>query len=188
MTSASQLKIGSILQDGNDFLKVVSFEFAGTAQSGRTVKLKLKSLMKGNLFDAAYKADQLVKEADLSTSSMEYLYEDGDNLVMMDQHSFEQVMISMSSIGNAKPFLQPNMKLQVKFFEGKPVHVVFPVSVELEVMQAPPSVRSGGDSNFKEVELENGIKVLAPQFIRVGDKIVVEVETGRYMDRVKKEK
>ncbi len=187
MIQATQLKPGSILQKGADFFKVVSTEFAGTAQTGRTVKLKAKNLVKGNVVDMAYKADELVQEADLVTVNMEYLYEDGDDLVFMDQASYEQITVPANRLGNAKVFLQPNMEFRVQMNEGRPLQVLLPESVEMRVTQVPPSIGQGG-SNFKEAELENGVKVLVPQFIKEGDKIVVEVETGRYMDRVKKEK
>jgi elongation factor P len=187
MIPAGQIKVGMVLHEGPDFLKVVSFEFAGTAQSGRTVKLKLRSLTKGNLIDAAYKAEQMVKEADLTTTGAEFLYEDGENLVLMDENTFEQLYVSARSIGGAKQFLSPNMKLQVQLYEGRPIQVIFPETAELKVTQAPAGIHQT-DSTGKEVELENGMKILAPQFIREGDTVIVNVETGRYVERVKKEK
>jgi elongation factor P len=187
MIPAGQLKVGMVLHEGADFQKVVSFEFAGTAQSGRTVKLKLRSLTKGNLADAAYKADQMVREADLTASPMEFLYDDGENLVFMDEKTFEQVMIPASRLGNAKTYLKPNMKFQVQMHEGRPIQVLMPPKVEMKVVQAAPGIHQG-DATFKEVELENGMKILAPQFIKEGDMVIIEVETDRYIDRVKKEK
>jgi len=187
MIRASELKAGTVLKKGNDFLKVVSIDFTGAAKSERSLRVKLKNLLKGNVVDAHYKADDPLEEADLTTTNMEFLYEDGDNLVFMDQESFEQVTIPLKQIGNAKAFLKENMQVPVQLYEGNPVHVLFPSSVEMEVTQAAPGT-SQTDSTFKEVEIENGMKIKAPQFIKQGDRIHVDVETGRYLDRVKKAK
>lgn len=187
MITASELKVGTVLHQGNDFLKVVSIDFTGAAKAERSLKVKLKNLLKGNLIDAHYKASDQLEEADLTSSEMEYLYEDGDNLVFMDQTSFEQVSIPASQIGEAKAFLKENMVVPVQMYESKPIQVMFPKSVVVEVTFAPPG-SSEHDSTYKEIELDNGMKILGPQFIKQGDKIHVDVETGKYLDRVKKEK
>jgi len=187
MIQATQLKPGIVLQKGTEFLKVVTSEFTGTAQSGRTVKLRLKNLVKGNLVDMSFKADEMVQEADLTTDPMEYLYEDGTDLVFMNQKSYEQVSIPASRIAHVRPFLQPNMEVRVQMHNGQPIQVIFPETVIMKVAHTPQGT-SQNDSNFKEAELENGMQVLVPQFVKAGDSIVVEVETVKYVDRVKKEK
>jgi len=188
MIKASEIKVGTVLHQGSDFLKVVAIDFAGAAKNERSLKVKLKNLLKGNLLDAHYKADDPLDEADLTSVTMEFLYEDGENLVFMDQTSFEQVSIPVSQIGNGKAFLKPNMEVPVQMYEGRPIQVLFPKSVMVEVTQAPPGVGGDNDSTYKEVELENGLKILAPQFIKEGDKLYIDVESGKYLERVKKEK
>jgi elongation factor P len=81
--------------------------------------------------------------------------------------------------------LKENDEIKIEFYEGKPVNVIFPQHVRLKAVQAPQGIRDGADSTYKEVELENGMKVLAPQFIKEGDILVIDVETGKYYDRVK---
>lgn len=187
MIKASELKIGTVLHEGDNFLKVVSIDFTGAAKAERSLKVKLRNLIKGNIIDAHYKSDDSLNEADLITDTMEFLYEDGDDLVFMDQKSYEQVSIPSVQIGNAKAFLKPNMEVDVQLYESKPIHVLFPKTVVMEVVQAPPGT-GDVDSTYKEVELENGMKMLGPQFLKQGDKVHVSVESGKYLDRLKKEK
>ena len=79
-----------------------------------------------------------------------------------------------------------NDEIQIEFYQGNPVNIVFPKTVTLKISQAPPGIHEGTDSTYKQATLENGMTLLVPQFIKEGDLVQVEVETGKYLDRIKK--
>jgi elongation factor P len=104
----------------------------------------------------------------------------------MDINSYDQLSIPTTIIGTIGQYFKENAQIQVEFYNGNPINVIFPKYVELAVASAPPGVHGGTDSTYKEAVLENGMKILVPQFIKEGDALKVDTETGKYIDRVKK--
>lgn len=115
-----------------------------------------------------------------------YSYTDGDNLVLMDGESFEQVMIPTDILGDMAPFLQDNMKVTVDLVEGDPVAIHLPVTVTLEIVEADPVTKGQtASSSYKPARLSNGVKTLVPPFIEAGERIVVRTEDASYVERAK---
>lgn len=168
--------------------QVIERSITGTGKVGKTVHFKLKSVEDGNMLERRFRAEEKVDRVETEQHPMEYLYRDGDNFVFMDQETFEQFSLSSSIVGHAAPFMRENTKIDVLFYENKPLHVDFPKTVEMHVTNAPPPASGGQDSTWKEVEIENGLKLLAPQFIKEGDKIRIDVEQRKYVERIQDEK
>jgi elongation factor P len=138
------------------------------------------------------KKDQRWRTADtverLTTEDKEYTYsyEDGGNLVLMDPETFEQTLVPQDILGDRLPFLQENMKVNVKLIEGEPVSMDLPETVTLEIMEADPVVKGQtASSSYKPALLSNGVKVMVPPFITAGEKIVVKTADGTYYERAK---
>jgi elongation factor P len=104
----------------------------------------------------------------------------------MNPETFEQIALPTEAIGDYEKFLQPNMRIPVEFYEGNPINIVFPEAVELTVVTAPPGLHEHETSTFKTVTLENGMEVLAPQFIKEGDILRIETATAKYLERVRR--
>jgi elongation factor P len=115
-----------------------------------------------------------------------YSYEDGENLVLMDPETFEQTVVPKDILGERLPYLQENMKVNVKLIEGEPVSMDLPETVTLEIVEADPVVKGQtASSSYKPALLSNGVKVMVPPFITAGEKIVVKTADGTYYERAK---
>jgi elongation factor P len=160
---------------------------SGSGQFGGSVYIKGKNLRNGHVKEWRARPEEKWKEVELTRKEMEYLYSEGESLYFMDPETYDQVSLPKIVIGEKERFLKPNMRIPVELHEGTPVYLVFPEVVDLRVVSAPPGVKEGQGSTYKTVILENGMEILAPQFIKEGDLVRVEVETGKYRERVKEE-
>jgi len=158
---------------------------AGAGQAGGIVKAKLRNVASGRLWETHLRPDVRVESLDLERRTLDFLYSDQDNCTFMHPETFEQVEVPRAAVGPGEQFLQPGMKLPVEFFEGKPINVVFPATVELRVADTAPAIHSQQDNTWKEATLENGVVVMVPLFIDRNELVRVEVQTGRYVERVR---
>jgi elongation factor P len=115
---------------------------------------------------------------------MQYLYQDGDSYVFMDQENYEQINLSADFLESQSGFLMPEMKVQVNFYNGRPIGIQLPPSVILTVSDTEPGIKNSTATNsFKPATMETGVTVQVPPFINTGDKIKVDTNEGKYMER-----
>lgn len=187
MALASELRPGTTVRIEGDLFRVLdAVRHTGSAQQKGLVYLKLRNLRTGALVERRLRPEEEVQEVDLERRPMEYLYTDGEAFYFMDLESYDQVSIPAAMIGELEVFLQPNQRVPVEFYEGNPVAVVFPETVDLRVVSTAPPIRDKESHVYKPAILENGLEVLVPQFIGEGDIIRVNVYTREYIDRVEK--
>lgn len=184
MLEATEIRVGNILKIGGKLCKVLAQEIRGTGKFGKTVHLKLKGLEDGHIMEKGIRAEDKVEDVDAQRVKMQYSYKENDRLVFMNMETYEQFPIAAKAVGKQASFLKENLEIDVFFAEGRAISIDFPKTAELRVVSAPPPTKGGGDSTYKEVELENGLKVLVPQFVKEGEKIRLNVEDLSYMDRV----
>lgn len=184
---ATNITKGTILKLDGKLVRVLEREMCGTAQAGKSIHIRAVRIDDNVQVERRFRAEEKVERAEVERHNMEYLYQDGTAFVFMDSQTFEQFSIPKQVVGLVAPFLKENAKIEVDFSEAKPVNIVFPSTVEVGVVSAPTGVR-GGDSSMKEVVLENGVTILAPQFIKQGDRVRIDVSTQKYVDRVKEDK
>ena len=188
MIEASELRAGTAVKLNGEIYSVVSAEYhAGGGQFGGMVFVKVKGLQTKHVKELRFHPDDKLEDVELEHKEMEYLYADGAEFYFMNPDTFEQISLPKEAIGPYERFLQPNMRVPVELFEGTPIRLVFPEAVELKVVSAPPGLREHETATYKSVVLENGLEVLAPQFIKEGDIVKVEVATGKYLGRVRRE-
>jgi elongation factor P len=124
---------------------------------------------------------------DVFEREMQFLYSDGDAFHFMDTKSFEQIEIPKDLIGDRVVYLQPDMLINVSFYEADPITIRLPQSMEFEVTEADPEIRGAtASASKKNATLSNGLSVQVPQFVHVGDRVRVNTDTGEYLERVKK--
>ncbi len=186
MISSNEFRPGVIIQlDGNLFA-VVETHHHKRAQRQAFVRAKLRNLRTGAVLERNFASDDRVPQVYLDRKPMQYLYRHGDDYVVMDQSTFEQLSLSGALLGDAAHYLKENTDVTVVFYEGGPIAVELPNAVELEVVETAPGVRgdtvSGGS---KPARLETGVSVQVPLFVSVGDRIRVDTRTGAYLERVK---
>lgn len=184
MIPVSEIRNGMVLRAEEHLMKVLSFEMHGAAKASRVVHAKLRLIATGVVVDRRFRADEKVDDVPLESTRMEYLYKDGTNYVFMNLTTYEEVTIAEEIIGPPAKYLKPNTEITVEYCDGKPANTVLPRLAEVRVATTAPGISGQADSTFKEAVLENGLQIMVPQFIREGDTVKVEVETGRYVDRV----
>lgn len=181
-----------------DFRKGLKIEFEGApyvivdflhvkpGKGGAFVRTKIKNLVTGRVLDQTFRSGERVKRPDLMEREMQYLYREGDDFYLMDNETFEQIVLTAEQMGEAALFLTDNLNVKVLFFNKNPVAVELPTFVELKVTQTEPGVRgdtaSGGS---KPATLESGAVIQVPLFINEGDRVKVDTRTGTYIERVK---
>lgn len=182
--AAGDLRNGTVVIMGGAPYRVLSFEMKGTAQANRIIHAKLERISDHTHVERTFKVNETLEAVEADRHPMVFLYRDGDTLHFMDSQTYEQVELPVSSAGPGVDFLQEDSEVQVELLDGRPVAVQLPRTVRLRVASAPPGVKEADSNTMKTVRLENGMEILAPQFIKDGDLIEVEVATGRYHDRV----
>lgn len=189
MILASELKAGMAVRIEGQIYKVLEAEFkAGAGQAGGVVKTKLRNVASGRIWEPHFRPDERLEQLELQRETMEFLYSDADKCYLMNPETFEQVEIPRAILGPAASYLKPEMKLPVEFFDGRPISIVFPSIVDVRVAQTAPPVHSQQDNTWKEAILKNGLQIMVPLFIAPDEIVRVEVETGRYLERVRSER
>lgn len=184
---ASELRPGMAIRLERRLYRVLESRFhAGGGQMKGAVHARLQSLRTGALTERRFRPEERCDEIELSRREMEYLYDDGDQCVFMHPVTFEQVLLSRESLGSFSRFVRPGQRLELQFLDETPVGVMPPQTADLRVQRTAEPLHTTQDTNvFKGAVLENGMEVLVPQFVRQGDLVRIEVETLKYLDRVR---
>lgn len=184
MLDATNIRVGNVIRIDGKLCKTISQEIRGTGKFGKTVHLKLKSLEDGHIHEKSIRAEDKVENVDVHRVKMQYLYRENNQFVFMNTETYEQFPIPDKSVGKQEVFLKENSEIDVFFAGDSPITIDFPKIAELEVANTSAPVKGGSDTTYKEAELENGLKILVPQFIKVGEKVRINVDDLTYVDRV----
>ncbi len=184
MIKATQLKRGMTIKMDNELYKVFYLMHVTPGKGRGMVQTKLKNLKSGVIIDHRFRSEDFIERAILDEKEMEYLYSDGTNYYFMNTSTYEQVHISEEMLGDAIQFLVPNTKLQVEFYEGEPIGIELPQSVDLKVIETTPGIKGATASQQKKpATLETGLKIQVPSFIEEGEVVRVSTEDGTYIER-----
>lgn len=186
ISTLNDIKKGlNVLHEGEPYT-VMEANFVRMQQRKPVMQTKLKNLLNGKVAQINYHPGDRVEEADLMRKKVDYLYNDGTNYFFMTQDDFEQFSIDKETIGDKTGYLKEGDKVDALYFNGNPVSISLQPKVELKVVSAPDAVR--GDSAqgkvTKTVELETGISIQVPLFVKEGDMIRINSESGEYVERV----
>jgi elongation factor P len=150
------------------------------------IQTKLRNIRTGASFEHRFRSADTIERASMEQHEMEYLYSDGSHHHFMNTENYEQTALSEDDLGDAAPWLMPGMKIQAEFYEGSPIGIDLPPSMEFTVTQTEPTLKSATVSNVnKPATLENGVTITVPPFINEGDRIRVDPTEGRYIERAK---
>ena len=186
MIKATDIRRGMVItMDGTNFV-VVDFAHHTPGNLRAMVQTKLRNMNSGALIDKRLRAVDQVEVPYVETKQFEYLYSAGDEHVFMDTETFDQLSFSPEILGTAMQYLKPNSKVSVTYVGSKAVSVDVPASIDLVVIETPPSLKGATATNqYKEATLETGLKVQVPPFVGPGEKIRIDTRTGEYVERVK---
>jgi elongation factor P len=178
-------RIGSIIEiEGHPYI-ILESQHARTAQRRAFVRTKLKNLISGVTMEKTFNAGDQVKEADVERAKANYLYQDDNNVYLMNISNYEQLGLNKSILVGKEKYLKDGQEVIIILFNQNPINIELPKKVELKVTDAPPGVRGDSATNImKQVTLETGLKVNAPLFIKENDVLRINTETGEYVERV----
>ena len=185
MIDVNELRKGVTFELEGGLFKVLEYSHNKTGRGNASIKIKARNLMTGANIDKTFQSGDRVQDARLDFHNVQYLYTDSDFYHFMDNETFEQPAIKAEVLGEQAQFLKPGMEVKLTFYNGQPLDVELPTSVDLEVMEAEVAVRGDTATGVsKKVRTETGLEVQCPNFVKVGDIIRVDTRTGEYVTRV----
>lgn len=185
MGNTQDIKKGVVILFKNEPHLIVEFEHIMPGKGGAFVRTRLKNLQSGKVLENTFKVGEKVDLVDLDKRRVQYLYASGDKFAFMDNATYEQFEVGTDVMAGFEKFLKEGMEVVLLFSDGSPITCDFPKKVSLKVTEAEPGVKGDTASGrvTKEVTLENGLKIRAPLFIKEGDVLVINTETGEYVER-----
>ena len=184
VVSTNQFRNGMHIELEGQTWRIVEFQHVKPGKGGAFVRTKLKGLDSGAVVDRTFRAGEKFSRVRTETKDMQYLYDAGDEVVFMDQDTYEQTALPHSVVEDALEFMQPSSSIQMLLVNGQPSGVQLPASVELAVTETEPGVKGDTVSNVtKPATLETGGVVQVPLFVNVGDRLKVDPRERRYISR-----
>lgn len=185
MISVTELRKGRIIKLENDLFSVVDYAHHKPGKGKAYVKTKLRNLDKGSVIDKTFYASDTVEEVFVERKPAQYLYQDGENYVIMDLESYDQIPVPADTIGDGIYYLKEEMEVEIDLYDGHVINVEMPNHVILEVTYSEPGLKGDtAGSAKKPAEMETGLKVNVPLFIETGDKLKIDTRTGEYIERM----
>ena len=185
MANTSDFKNGLVLKIDGKLQQIVEFQHVKPGKGPAFVRTKLKDVVSGKTVDKTFNAGVKVETATVDRRDMTFLYRNGEDYVLMDEKTYDQINLAPHLMGEPARFLLENTSVQVSFHEGEPLFAEMPVSVDLTVAQTDPGLqgdRSTGGT--KPATLETGAEVQVPLFIETGDVLKIDTRDGSYLSRV----
>jgi len=181
---ATQMRPGMIIKHNNDLHLVFSVEHRTPGNLRAFIQAKLRNIRTGAMFEHRFRSADPIDKINVDETPMEYLYQDGDTYCFMNTENYEQVHLNRDVLGDAVDYLTANLQIKVEFYDGKPVGVELPQTVELTVVETEPGLKSATASSVtKPAKTETGLVVQVPPFINEGEKIRVDTAEGAYLSR-----
>ncbi len=182
--NGNQIKPGNVLQHNDSLWVVVKTDHVKPGKGGAFAQVEMKNLLNGSKLNERFRATESVDKVRLEQKDYQYLYEQGEMLVFMDNETYEQLELQKDFVGDRAAFLQDGMTVTVELHEEKPIGISLPDQVTLEVVEAEPVVKGQtAASSYKPAMLENGIRCMVPPFVSTGEKIIVDTNEITYIRR-----
>jgi elongation factor P len=186
MASTQDLSRGIFIRHNGQLCQVVDYKHTMPGKGGAFYQVKMKNAITGKSMDQRFRSGENIDIVRVDEKEMQYLYKDGENLILMDTETYEQVNVPESLVGDAMQFIKEEMNLNVYFDEGNAIMADAPNHVILEITYSEPGVKGDTANNpLKPATLETGAVVNVPLFVNQGDKIKVDTRTGEYVERAK---
>ncbi len=181
---ATQLRPGMVIKHNNDLHLVFSVEHRTPGNLRAFIQAKLRNVRTGAMFEHRFRSSDPIDKIIVDEVNMEYLYNDGDTYYFMNMETYEQTPLMKDTLGDSVDYLTANLQIKVEFYDGKPVGIELPQTVDLTVVETEPGLKSATASSVtKPAKTETGLVVQVPPFINEGEKIRVDTSEGAYLSR-----
>jgi elongation factor P len=183
---ATQIRRGMVIVFEGDPCRITEFRHHTPGNLRAMVQAKLRNLRTGSNFEHRFRAADSVEKASLETHELEFLYQGGDTYHFMNTENYDQLELDEEALGDAAQWMRPGMRILAEFYNGRPIGIDLPNSLELAIVETAPVMKSATKTaSTKPARLENGVTVNIPEFISSGERIRVNPNTGEYIDRAK---
>ena len=183
---ATQIRKGIVILYNGTPHRILEFHHHTPGNLRAMVQTRMRNLKTGSTTEHRFRSTESVERAIFEELEMTYLYGDADGFHFMNMESYEQVALSEETLGDAMGYILPETVIKVEFFEGNPIGITLPTTVDLKVIETEPEIKGATVSNVgKQAKLETGISVQVPAFIKEGEKVRVDTTEGKYMERAK---
>lgn len=182
--AATRLRKGNLVKFNGELCRLLEVQHVTPGNLRGFVRAKMRNLRSGALVDHRFRSEDMVERAVLDERQMQYLYKDGDDYYFMDVDNYEQTHLSTESLGDSALYLLPESTIRVEFYEGQPVGIELPQTVDLKVIDTVPGIKGAtASAQTKPATLETGLVISVPAFVNPGDLIRISTETGEYLSR-----
>ncbi len=184
--NGNEVRVGNILDYQGKLWVVTKTQHTQPGKGGAYMQVEMKALVEGTKLHERFRSAETVERVFLDEAPYQFLYAEGDNLVFMDQETYEQITLPADLLGDSAAFLQDSMIVNISSYEGKPIAVNLPDSVVLEITEAEPVVKGQtASSSYKPAILSNGVRIMVPPHIEGGMRVVVNTSDSTYIERAK---
>lgn len=184
MIAATQLRPGMVVKFNNELYSVFSMVHRTPGNLRGFVQAKMRNFRSGSMMEHRFSSEDKVERVSLDEQEMEYLYDDGESYYFMNTENFEQIHLTKEILGDGVDYLIPQLKVNVEFYEGKPISVELPPSVVMTVVETEPGIKGATASNVsKPAKMDTGLTVYVPPFVNEGEKIRVSTTDASYLER-----
>jgi len=183
---ASEMRKGQTVRIDDKLFAIVDYQHVKLGKGGAVYQTKLKNVIDGSIQNVRLRAEETIEEAFLDKRSYEYLYSSGNEHILMDTQTYDQITLDDEAFGDGAKYCKPNTRLQVGMYEGRCIIVTLPNTVDLEVTDTAPEIKGATATNqYKQATLETGLVIMVPPFVKTGELIRVDTRSGEYVTRVK---
>ena len=184
MIQATQLRPGMVIVFNKELFSIFSVNHRTPGNLRGFVQARMRNLRSGSMIEHRFSSEDRVERAVLDEQEMEYLYDDGEYYYFMNTETYEQMHLTKEILGDGVSYLIPQLHVHVEFYEGKPISVELPATVDMTVVETEPGIKGASVSNVtKPAKTETGLVVQVPPFITEGEKIRVNTAEGTYQER-----
>jgi len=187
MIKATEMKKGMVVKIDSKVCIVIDYQHVKLGKGGAVLQTKLKSIVEGTTFTKRIRSEETLEQVFVDKQQYEYLYSSGSERVLMHKETFDQLSLNDEMFAEGIKYCKPNTDVEVHSFDNKPMAVILPNSVELEVTDTPPALKGATATNqYKKATLETGFEINVPPFVENGQLVRVDTRSGEYLERVKK--
>ena len=181
---ATRLRKGMLIKFDDELYRVLDAKHLTPGKGKAFVQTRMRNVRAGTLHDHKFRSVDAVERAVMDDREMQFTYRDGNTFHFMDLESYEQIEMSLESLGDSVNYLLPEATIKVSLFEGEPVGLDLPLTVDLRVAETAPAIKGAtANAQLKPAQLETGLVVQVPPFISTGDTVRVNTDTGDYQSR-----
>lgn len=184
--SGVDIRPGNVLEFEGNLWKVLKTQHTQPGKGGAYMQVEMKDIVNGTKRNERFRSADTVEKARLDQAKYQFLYAEDENIVLMDNNTYEQITVAKSLAGDAAIYLQDGMEVEVESYEEKVIGIALPAHITLTVKETEPVIKGQTAANsFKPATMDNGVRVMIPPFINEGEALVINTESGEYVERAK---